>query len=70
LEKSNFFAQASAKTILDSQQLHNLGLIETDYRLAVDDRYRRALKAEIDQFFQRCLVGADVFFRKLNALLR
>ena len=58
------------KTILNSQQLHNLGLIETDYRLAVDDRYRRALKAEIDQFFQRCLVGADVFFHKLNALLR
>jgi hypothetical protein len=28
------------------------------------------LKAEIDQFFQRRLVGADVFFHELNALLR
>ena len=74
LEKSSVFAPASftvsTETNSYSQQLHDLGLIETDYRLAVDDRYRRALKAEIDQFFQRSLVGADVFFHKLNALLR
>ncbi len=74
LKKSNVLAQASfaasAKTILNSQQLHDFGLVEADHRLAVDDRYRRALKAEIDQFFQRRLIGADVFFHELNALLR
>ena len=56
--------------ILYSQQLHNLSLIEADNRLAVDDRYRRALKAEIDQLFQRRLVRADVFLHELHALLR
>jgi hypothetical protein len=74
LKKSNVFAQASfaafAKTILNSQQVRDFGLIEADHRLAVDDCYGRALKAEIDQLFQRRLVRADVFFHELNALLR
>jgi hypothetical protein len=56
--------------ILNSQQLHNFSLIEADHRLALNDRYRRALKAEIDQFFQRRLVRADVILYELNALLR
>ena len=55
---------------LDSQQLDNFSLIETDHRLAIDDRYRRALKALIEQFLQSRFIRAHIFLDKLNALLR
>jgi hypothetical protein len=45
-------------------------LVETDYGLSVDDGYRRALKALIEQLFERGLIGANIFFHELNALLR
>ena len=56
--------------ILQTEQLHDLDLVETDNRLAIDDRYRRALKPLIDQLFHRHLIGADIFLDELNALLR
>jgi hypothetical protein len=45
-------------------------LIESDHRLSVDNRHRRALITHIDQFFQGLLIGADVLIDKFNALLR
>ncbi len=45
-------------------------LIETDHRLAVNNRDRRALKALIEQFLQSRFIRADIFLDKLNALLR
>jgi hypothetical protein len=36
-------------------------LIESDHRFAVGDRQRCALITQIDQLFQRRLIGADVF---------
>jgi len=38
--------------------------------LAIDDRDRRALKSLVEQFFQRCLIGANILFDKFNTLLR
>jgi hypothetical protein len=55
---------------LYTQQLDNFSLVEADHRLPVNNCYRRALKAEIDQFFQRRLVCANVFLHELNTLLR
>ncbi len=55
---------------LQAEQFNKLRLIEADYGLPVDDRYRRALKPLVEQFFQRCLVGANIFLHELNALLR
>jgi hypothetical protein len=55
---------------LEAEQFHQLGLIETDYRLSVDDGYRGALKTLIKQFFQGRFVGANILFHELNALLR
>ena len=55
---------------LQAEQFDKPRLIETDYRLPVDNRYRRALKTLIEQFFQRRLVGANIFLHELNALLR
>jgi hypothetical protein len=45
-------------------------LIESDYRLAIDDRHRRALIPHFDQLFQGLLIGPHVFIDKVNALLR
>ena len=45
-------------------------LVETDDGLSVDDGYRRALKALIEQLFERGLIGANIFFHELDALLR
>ena len=55
---------------LQAEQFSKLRLIEADYGLPVDDRYRRALKTLIKQLFQRRLVGANIFLHELNALLR
>ena len=55
---------------LQAEQFSKLRLIEPDYGLPVDDRYRRALKTLIEQLFQRRLVGANIFLHELNALLR
>jgi len=45
-------------------------LIEADHRLTINDRHRRALKALIEQFLQSGLVGAHIFFDKIDAFLR
>ena len=55
---------------LQSEQLHDLQLIEADHRLAVDNRHRCALKPLIDQFLHRRFIGADIFLDERNALLR
>ena len=56
--------------MLNSQQLGNFLLIKPDNRLAIDERYRRALEALIEQLFQRRLVTADVFLHKAHSFLR
>jgi hypothetical protein len=56
--------------LLQPQKLLDFTLIETDHRLAVDDRHRRALITHFDQLFQGLLIGADVLIDKFNALLR
>jgi UDP-glucose 4-epimerase len=60
----------SSTTNLYAQQLDEFSLVEADHRLAVNNCDRRALKTEIDQFFQGRLICANVFFDELNALLR
>jgi hypothetical protein len=50
--------------------LLDFGLIESDYRRAIDDRHWRALITHFDQLFQGLLIVAHVFIDKVNALLR
>jgi len=52
------------------EKLRYFQLIESDDRLAVDNRHSRTLKTSIDQLFHRGLIGRYFFFDKLNALLR
>jgi hypothetical protein len=61
---------AARSQILQSQELDQLVLIEADYGFAIDEGHGRALKAGVEQFFQRGFIGADVFLDELDALLR
>ena len=54
----------------NADEFHYLYLIKPNYRFPIDDRYGRALIPHIDQLFQRCFIGANVFFHELDALLR
>jgi len=62
--------RSPARKPLQAEQFDELGLVETDYGLSVDDGYRRALKALIEQLFERGLIGANIFFHELDAFLR
>src|SRR5262249_34058898 len=55
---------------LDAQKLRQLVRIETDDRLAVDQRDRRALISQTQQLFQGIGILAHVFIHELNTLLR
>ena len=63
-------AKALRAFLLQFQQLDELVLIESDHRLTVDQSHRRALKPGVEQFFERGLIRADIFFNENNALLR
>ena len=54
----------------NADEFHDLYLIKPNHRFAINDRYGRALIPHIDQLFQRCLIGAHIFFHKLDTLLR
>jgi hypothetical protein len=56
--------------VINPDELHYFYLIKPNYRFTIDNRHRRALIAQVDQLFQRSLVGAHIFFHELDALLR
>jgi len=55
---------------LQSEQLHNLFLVKTHHRLAVNNRHRRTLKALVKELLQDRFVGAEIFLDELDTLLR
>ncbi len=53
-----------------AKQLADFRLVESDHRLTVNDRHRRALKPLVEQFLQRRFIGADIFLYELDPFLR
>ena len=54
----------------EAQELLQLGPVEPDHRLIVDERDRRCPESHLDQFVHRALVRPDVLHRELHAFSR
>lgn len=59
--------RASARSC--NEKLLELGPVEPDHRLPVDQRHWRGREAQLYQFIQRLVIGADVLLDKRDVLL-
>ena len=69
-EAERFARPSDRPSQLQSEELHDLQLIETHHRLPVDNCHGGALKPLIDQLFHGGFIGANIFLDELYALLR
>jgi hypothetical protein len=56
--------------VLNAEELSDSLLIKANNRFAVDNCDWGALKAHVDQLFQRCAISAHILIDKLHAILR